>query len=79
MYNTSILRLLTTQGGLDPVRFALAAGLYKLEGDLLKDQEKNQEAVLNNQRSLSFYLEISLSGNGRCVYDLEDKIDELHL
>ena len=38
MNNTSILSIFTTQGGIDPVLFALAAGLYKIEGDHLKDQ-----------------------------------------
>jgi hypothetical protein len=58
---------------------ALVAGLYKLEGDFVKDQDKNQEAVLDNQRLLSFHLEFSLSGNSRGAYDIEGKIDELYL
>ena len=79
MDDASILRLLTTQGELDPDRLALVADLYKLEGDLLKEQDKNQEAVLDYQRSLSFYLEISLSGKDRGLIDLDGKIDELYL
>lgn len=78
MDDTSILRLLTTQGELDPDRLDLVAHFYKLEGDLQKDHLKDHEAVLDYQRSLSFYLEISLSGNGRGLYDL-GKIDYLYL
>jgi hypothetical protein len=79
MDDTSILRLLTTQGELDPDRLALVADLYKLEGDLLKDQDKNHESILDYQRSLSFYLEISLSGRDQGLNDLDFKIDQIYL
>ena len=62
MEDASLLRLLTTQGQLDPDRLAMVADLYRFEGDILADQGKHQEASLDYQRALTLYLEISLSG-----------------
>jgi chaperonin cofactor prefoldin len=77
MDDTSILRLLTTLGELDPDRLAMIADLYKLVGDLLIDQNKNQEAVLDFQLSLTFYLEISLSGKNQ-RQKLDEKINQIY-
>ena len=78
MDDKSLLRLLTTQGELDPDRLALVADLYKLEGDLLSDQGKEREAELDYQRSMTFFLEIRLSGQDEGLYDIDQKIDNLH-
>jgi hypothetical protein len=78
MDDLSLLRLLTTQGELDPDRLAMVANLYKLEGDLLIDQNKNQEAVLDYQRALTFYLEIRLSGKDQGQNDLDGNINDLY-
>jgi len=78
MDDNSLLRLLTTQGELDPDRLALVADLYKLEGDLLSDQGKEREAELDYQRSMTFFLEIRLSGQDEGLYDIDQKIDNLH-
>jgi tetratricopeptide (TPR) repeat protein len=78
MDDNSLLRLLTTQGELDPDRLALVADLYKLEGDLLSDQGKQREAELDYQRSMTFFLEIRLSGQDEGLYDIDQKIDNLH-
>lgn len=78
MDDASLLRLLTSQGELDPDRLAMVAELYKLEGDLLVAQNKIQEAETDYQRSLTFYLEIRLNGNPQDLYNLENKINELY-
>ena len=78
MDDLSLLRLLTTQGELDPDRLAMVANLYKLEGDLLIDQNKNREAVLDYQRALIFYLEIRLSGKDQGQNDLDGNINDLY-
>jgi len=78
MDDLSLLRLLTTQGELDPDRLAMVANLYKLEGDLLIDQNKNREAVLDYQRALTFYLEIRLSGKDQGQNDLDGNINDLY-
>ncbi|MFN2212041.1 MAG: DUF6483 family protein [Anaerolineales bacterium] len=78
MDDDSVLRLLTSQGELDPDRLAMVAELYKLEGDLLVAQNVNPEADNLYLRSLTFYLQISLNGNPQGLISLDDKIDELY-
>ena len=79
MDDASLLRLLTTQGELDPDRLAMVAELYKIEGDLLLAQNQKQEAILDFKRSLTIFLEISLSGKYQAVSDLDVMINELYL
>ena len=57
----------------------MVAELYKIEGDLLLAQNQNQEAILDYKRSLTIFLEISLSGKYQAVSDLDDRINELYL
>jgi hypothetical protein len=78
MDDASLLRLLTSQGELDPDRLAMVAELYKLEGDLLAAQNKIHEAETDYQRSLTFYLEIRMNGNPQGLNNLENKINELY-
>jgi len=78
MDDASLLRLLTTQGELDPDRLAMVAELYKIEGDLLLAQNQKQEAILEYKRSLTLFLEISLSGKYQAVSNLDDRINELY-
>ncbi len=78
MDDTSVLQLLTTQGELVPDRLAMVADLYKLEGDLLADQNQNHEALQDYQRTLTFYLKISLVEREQGSSELDNKIDELY-
>ena len=78
MDDPSVLHLLTTQGELVPDRLAMVADLYKLEGDLLADQNQNHEALLDYQRALAFYLKISLVERDQGSRELDNKIDDLY-
>lgn len=78
MDDPSVLHLLTTQGELVPDRLAMVSDLYKLEGDLLADQNQNPEALQDYQRALTFYLKISLVERDQGSSELGNKIDELY-
>ncbi len=78
MDDASVLHLLTTQGELVPDRLAMVADLYKLEGDLLADQNQNHEAIQDYLRALTFYLKISLEERDQGLSELDKKIDELY-
>jgi len=79
MDDASLLRLLTTQGELDPDRLAMIAELYNLEGDLLSDESLEQEAAFDYLRSLTFFLEISLSGKDQGISDIDGMINKLEI
>ena len=78
MDDASVLHLLTTQGELVPDRLAMVADLYKLEGDLLADQNQNHEAIQDYLRALTFYLKISLEERDQGLSELDNKIDALY-
>jgi len=78
MDDASVLHLLTTQGELVPDRLAMVADFYKVEADLLADQNQNREALQDYQRALTFYLNISLVERDQGSSEFDHKIDDLY-
>ena len=56
-----IFRILTLQDNLDIERVVVVAELFKVEGDILADQNRMAESQQSYLRALTFYLEASLS------------------
>lgn len=77
MEDESILNLLTSQGELGSERLYLLAELYRHEGDILKAQSRDAEAVLDYQRALNFYLQIAAKQADQESSQLNQKIGDL--
>jgi tetratricopeptide (TPR) repeat protein len=77
MEDESILNLLTSQGELGTERLFLLAELYRHEGDILKEQNKDLEAVLDYQRALNFYLQVAVKQADQESPQLDQKIGDL--
>lgn len=78
MDDSSILNLLTSQGELGTEQTHLLAELYRHQADILMDQNKEQEALLDYQRALNFYLRVAASTQDDAKdADLNQKISDL--
>jgi tetratricopeptide (TPR) repeat protein len=77
MDESSLLKVLTSQGELDKDRLYIIAELYEQEGYIYFDQEKLTSANSDFQRALLFYLEIALDEPSEDYPELPYKIREL--
>ena len=77
MDDSSILNLLTSQGELGIERLYLLAELYRHEGDILKAQNRTQEAVSDYQRALHFYLQVAVKQEHQELSQLKQMIVDL--
>lgn len=73
----AILDLLTNQDVLDIDRLAIAADLFKEEGDIFMGLSKLSEGIRSYQRALNFYLIAVLSGGPEYITGPDEKIDRL--
>lgn len=74
---SSLLKILTTQAGLDTDRLYIIAELYEQESYIYFDQENFTSANADFQRALHFYLEIALEDTAEDYPELNHKIKEL--
>lgn len=77
MDEASILRILTSQGEIDLNRLEMVAELYRIEGDLLADQELKAGSHQDYLRALTFYLEIGLAPGVQSARETNEKIENL--
>ena len=75
MDDSSVMNILTTQGELVSDRLYMVANLYELEGDLLTDQNRINDAYLDYLRALTFYLDIAIKGENPYSSELNDKFE----
>ena len=78
MDESSLLKVITTQGALDSDRLYNIAELYEQEGHVYTDQEDITLANADYHRALIFYLEIALSEGYQDYPELPHKIRELY-
>jgi hypothetical protein len=73
-----IFRMLTMHEQLDIERVEVIADLFKVEGDILVDQNRQAEGMQSYLRALNFYLEAGLSDQpGKLSPALTQKIESL--
>ena len=73
-----IFRMLTMHEQLDAERVEVIADLFKVEGDILVDQNRQIDGKQSYLRALNFYLEAGLSDQpGKLSPTLSQKIDSL--
>ncbi len=77
MDDSSVMKILTTQGELVSDRLNMVAKLYELEGDLLIDQNRPSEANLDYLRALIFHLEIAIEGENQVSGEIHERIENL--
>ena len=77
MDESSLLKVLTSQGDLDTDRLYIIAELYEQEGHTFSDQDDIPNANADYGRALIFYLEIALSDYHQDYPELPHKIREL--
>jgi tetratricopeptide (TPR) repeat protein len=79
MDDSSILNLLTSQGELGTERLNILAELYRHEGDILKYQNRTQEAISDYQRALYFYLQLPDHQKDQDSSKIKQKISNLFI
>lgn len=72
-----LLEMLTVQDNLDLQRLALAADLFKEEGEILTAQGDQAGGARSTLRALNFYLESALDGPAQIEAELASKISAL--